>query len=214
MRFIIPIVLAFCLPASHAEDPSQLLGRAKAAFEQYAPTKRFHDYATAFGDINRDGITDFVTFIGDPHRNDNGVENLKVAVFLGSNDNTFRFSEVTAEMPAHERVSHSLEIKKQSIFLHVDGSGGCCSHWVEEFQFKAFRNRMALVGLETATYHPSGVETADSGVSTNLITGKIRGWSGTNKRSWGKATKVPGLAPVPLSGFDYEKFSQEWAQSW
>jgi hypothetical protein len=214
MRFVLPVFLAFCLPSSYAEDHSQLLLHAKAAFEKYVPANHFHDYATAFGDVNGDGINDFVTFIGDPHYNDNGVENLKVAVFLGKSDNTFIFSEATAEISGHERVSHSLEVKKQSIFLHRDGSGGCCSHWVEELQFKEFQNTISLVGLETATYHPDGANKSDFGTSTNLITGKIQGWAGTNKRSWGKATKLRGLAPIPLSSFDYEEFSQKWGQSW
>lgn len=214
MRFALPIFLAFCLSSSHAEDHSQQLLQAKAAFEKYVPTNRFHDYATAFGDVNGDGITDFVTFIGDPHYSDNGVENLKVAVFLGTSDKSFIFSEATAEILGHERVSHSLEVKKQSIVLHRDGSGGCCSHWVEEFQFKMFQGTMSLIGLETATYHPDGVKTSDFGISTNLITGKIQGWAGTHKRSRGKATKVPSLAPVPLSNFNYDEFSEKWGQSW
>ncbi len=214
MRFALLIFSAFCLSSSHAEDQSQQLIQAKAAFEKYAPTNSFHDYATAFGDVNGDGIIDFVTFIGDPHYNDNGVENLKVAVFLGNSDKTFIFSEATAEILGHARVSHSLEIKKQSIFLHRDGSGGCCSHWVEDFQFKMFRSTMSLVGLKTATYHPDGVNKSDFGISANLITGKIQGWAGTNKRSWGKATQVPGLTPVPLSGFNYDEFSEKWGQSW
>lgn len=214
MRFILPICLAFCLPCSHAEAHSQLLPQAKAAFEKYVPTNHFHDYATAFGDVNGDGINDFVTFIGDPHYNDNGVENLKVAVFLGTSENIFIFSEASAEILGHERVSHSLEVKNHSIFLHRDGSGGCCSHWVEEFQFKKFHNKIALVGPKTAIYHPDGVDKSDFGIATNLITGKSQGWAGTNKRSWGKATKVAGLAPVPLSDFDYEKFSQKWGQCW
>ena len=214
MPFVLPVFFAFCFPSSHAEDHSQLLLQAKSAFEKYVPTNRFHDYATAFGDVNGDGITDFVTFIGDPQYNDNGVENLRVAVFLGNSDKTFIFSEASSEILGHERVSHSLEVKKQSIILHRDGSGGCCSHWVEEFKFKEFHNTIALIGLETATHHPDDVNKSDFGTSTNLITGKIQGWAGTNKRSWGKATKVPGLAPTPLSGFNYEEFSQKWGQSW
>ena len=52
--------------------------QAKAAFERVAAGRHFHIDATSFGDLDGDGIEDFATFLGDPHYNDNGVEDLQV----------------------------------------------------------------------------------------------------------------------------------------
>ncbi len=210
MRTLILAMLVSCSLLCRAEAQSPLLPQAKAAFERYAPSSRFHDYATAFGDLNGDGITDFVTFIGDPNYNDNGVENLKIAVFLGAKDNTFNFYEVSSKIFGHERVSHELEIKQQSIFLHRDGSGGCCSHWVEEFQFKMRDGQLTLIGLEIANYHPEGIADPDTGVSANLLTGRVIKWTGTGKNRREKRTTVPTLKPVPFKDFDYDIFTEKW----
>lgn len=64
MRILILSVLIFWSLLCRAEAQLLLLPQAKAAFERYAPSSRFHDYATSFGDLNGDGVTDFVTFIG------------------------------------------------------------------------------------------------------------------------------------------------------
>ena len=144
------LFLAALLLLSPLESPAQArtpsLDEARAAFERYAPNTRFHDYDTSFGDFNGDGITDFVTFVGDSRYNDNGVQDLKVAAFLGARDGTFTFHEASSNILGHERVTHVLKVRQQSIFLHRDGSGGCCSHWVEEFQFKMRHGRLVLIG--------------------------------------------------------------------
>jgi hypothetical protein len=212
MRILILAVLAWSSLLCRAEAQSALLPEAKAAFARYAPSSRFHDDATAFGDINGDGITDFATFIGDPNYSDNGVENLKIAVFLGAKGNSFNFYEVSSEIFGHERVSHGLEIKQQSIFLHRDGSGGCCSHWVEEFQFKLRDGYLMLIGLETANYHPEGITDPDTGVSANLIRGRVIKWTDTGKNRREKKTAVPALKPLPFKDFSYDTFSNKWSR--
>lgn len=210
MRILMLAVLISISLLSRAEAQSPLLPLAKAAFERYAPSSRFHEYATAFGDLNGDGITDFVSFVGDPYYNDNGVEDLKAAVFLGAKDNTFNFYEATSEILGHERVSHSLEIRQQAIFLHRDGSGGCCSHWVEEFQFKIRDGRLKLIGVEMANYHPEGITEPDTGVSANLLTGQVIRWTNTGKKRREKKTAVPALKPIPFKDFDYIVITEKW----
>jgi len=211
------LFLAALLLLSPLESPAQArtpsLDEARAAFERYAPNTRFHDYDTSFGDFNGDGITDFVTFVGDSRYNDNGVQDLKVAAFLGARDGTFTFHEASSNILGHERVTHVLKVRQQSIFLHRDGSGGCCSHWVEEFQFKMRHGRLVLIGVEMATYHPEGITEPDYGISANLITAQAKTWSGDGKKRSEKTTAIPKLGPIPFKGFDYEKFgdiSQGW----
>jgi len=211
LRVLILMILVAWSLLCTADTQSPLLPQAKIAFEQHVPTSRFHDYATAFGDINGDGLTDFVTFIGDPNYNDNGVENLKAIVFLGTKDKTFNFYEVSSEVLGHERVSHALEIKKQSLYLHRDGSGGCCSHWVEEFQFKIRDGHLILIGLETANYHPEGITDPDTGVSANFLTGRVIKWVNAGKSRKEKRIIAPTLKPVPFKDFDYDSFSDKWS---
>ena len=213
MRFLILFSIVFLSLQSHAEALSPVQKQAKIALERYAPIIRFHDYATAFGDVNGDGVEDFVTFIGDPLYNDSGVEDLRMAVFLGTKNNTFKFYDVSLAILGHERVFHALEIKRQSIFLHRDGSGGCCSHWVEEFQFKIRDGRLALIGLETAEIHPEGVADPDTGSSANLVTGQVIKWTDVGKKRREKKMKVPALKPVPLKDFDYNDFSEKMGDS-
>lgn len=211
MRILILAALVWCSLLCRAEAQSPFLPEAKAALERHAPSSRFHDYATAFGDLNGDGITDFVTFIGDPNYSDNGVEDLKIAVFLGARGNSFNFYEVSSEIFGHERVTHGLAIERQSIFLHRDGSGGCCSHWVEEFQFKLRDGQLMLIGLETANNHPEGVTDPDTGVSANLITGRAIKWTGTGKSRRETKAAIPALKPVPFKEFNYDTFSGKWS---
>lgn len=213
MRILILTSLFALSFLCRADTQSPLLPQAQLAFERYAPTGHFHSYSTAFGDINGDGVTDFVTFVGDPYYNDNGVEDLKAAVFLGAKDHTFSFYAVSSEILGHERVFHALEIRQQSIYLHRDGSGGCCSHWVEEFQFKMRDGHLMLIGLETSDVHPEGITEPDTGVSANLLTGRVIKWSDTGKKRKQKKIVVPDLKPVAFEEFDYNVFTHRWGSA-
>jgi hypothetical protein len=170
-----------CIPWCRADASSSLLPQAKAAFERAVPKQVFHDYSTAFGDINGDGVTDFVTFIGDPDYGDKGVEDLKIAVFFGGRDNTFSLAGISSEILGHERVNHVLAIRRQSIFLQRDGPEGCCYHWMEQFQFKIRDGHIELIGLELQNDHVEGTSGKDTGSSTNLLTGQVIKWTGTGK---------------------------------
>lgn len=213
MRILILAMLVSCPLLGQAEAKSPLLPQAKVAFERYTPGSSFDDDATAFGDFNGDGVTDFVTFITSPNDNDTGAKNLKIAAFLGAKDNTFNFYEASSEILGHERVSHDLEIKRQSIFLHRDGSGGCCSRWDEIFQFKLRDGQLKLIGLETNTIHAEDTDATDpdTGVSANLLTSQVIKWTDTGKRKQEKKITLPTLKPVPFKDFNYETFSDKWS---
>ena len=207
MRIIITALLAFCSLLCRAEERPDLLVQAKTALETYAPTSRFHDYAIDFGDVNNDGLTDFVTFLGAPQYNDNGVENLKAVVFLGARGNTFTFFEESSDIQGHARVSNGLEIENQSIVLRREGVG-----WVEKFQFKMRYGRLALVGLEDSKFGPDAGK--DAGTSANLLTGRVIRWTGSGKSRREKKSSVPALGPVPFKDFDYASFSHKWSVLW
>ncbi len=203
MRAILIAAVLLSTLACRAETPQSLIPKAQEAFEKYAPGSAFHGRAIAFGDINGDGIDDFVTFTDQPRR---------IAVFLGTRDGTFTFHEVSSDVSGDQ--PPYLEIRKQSIFLHWDASGGCCSHWAESFQFKMHRGRLMLIGLETAIAYPEdddGVPMGvDRGVSANLITGYVIRWSGTGKTRTEEKSKLPSLKPVTLQDFSYDTFQAEW----
>ena len=184
--------------------------QAKDAFERVAAGRKFHIHATSFGDLDGDGIDDFATFLGDPYYNDDGVEDLQVLVFKGHPDGGFELLARSGAILGNGRVSHALQIRLGSLFLHRDGSDGCCGHWVEEFQFKQRGGQLMLIGVETADRHPDGVNQPDDGSSIDLATGQSEHWTGSGKHVKRRHRTVPGLKPVPLAGFDYEKFTSDW----
>lgn len=216
MRILILAILVWCSLLSRAEAQSPILLQAKAAFERYAPNSHFHEHSTVFGDINGDGITDFVTFIIDSNHNDHDVENMKIAVFLGAKGNSFSLYEVSSGIGSYENdsphpSSSYLEIKRQSIFLDQEGSAGCCSIWFEKLQFKLHDGQLMLIGSETANYHPQGSTEPDTGVSANFITGRVIRWSSSGKNRREKKTSISALKPVPFKDFDYDNFTAKWS---
>jgi hypothetical protein len=184
--------------------------QAKDAFERVAADRQFDIDATSFGDLDGDGIDDFATFLGDPHYDEDGVENLQVLVFKGRADGGFDLLARSGAIFGHERVSHLLQIRHGSLTLHREGSDGCCGRWFEDFQFKRRRRQLRLIGIEHGEFHPEGVAQQDEGSSTNLVTGQSEHWIGTDKHRQRKRHSVPGLKPVPLAGFDYDKFTSDW----
>ena len=208
------LMLLFGFGFAHAEDNQTLVLQAKESLHQYAPDREFHEYAMDIGYLNSDDIPDFAAFIGDPNYNERGVEDLKIVVFLGTKDGSFKFYDSSSAIFGHERVTHALTIYNDSLFLSRDGSGGCCSHWVEKFQFKMRNEKLMLIGLETASFYTEEANETDSGTSANLVTGKIMKWTQKDQvKHSGEKTKVAGLKPVPFHEFNYETFSDQWVMT-
>ena len=208
------LLLLFSCGLAHAEDTKSLVLQAKEALHHYAPDREFHEYAMDIGYLNSDDIPDFAAFIGDPNYNERGVEDLKIVVFFGTKEGSFKFYDSSSAIFGHERVSHALTIYNDSLFLSRDGSGGCCSHWVEKFQFKMRNDKLMLIGLETASFYTEEANEKDMGTSANLVTGKIMKWTQKDQiKHSGEKTKVAGLKPVPFHEFNYETFSDQWAMS-
>lgn len=211
MKSLLVVATLCAASASHAASDDLRLAQAKAAFERVAAGKRFHPETTTFGDLDGDGVDDFATFLGDAYYNDNGVEDLQVLVFKGRRDGRFELVTRSGAIFGHERISHALQIKRGSLYLHRDGADGCCAHGVEEFQFKRRDGQLMLIGLESGLYHPDGVDLPDHGYGVNLATGQSEHWSGSDEKHRKRQRRsIRGLKPVPLAGFDYDKFMQAW----
>ena len=196
--------------ACHAATDDARNVQAKAAFDRVAAGRQYHARSSTFGDLDGDGIDDFATFLGDPHYNESGVEDLHVLVFKGRPDGRFEPLARSGSIFGHERAMQALEIRHGSLYLHRDGSDGCCGHWVEAFQFKWHDGQLMLIGIETGDYHPDGVKQPDEGSSVNLATAQSDHWIGSDKHRKRHRRSVPGLKPVALAGFDYEKFTSDW----
>jgi hypothetical protein len=210
MRIIILVLLMCCVPLCFADGRSSLLPQAKAAFERDIPKRHFQENTTVFGDINGDGISDFVTFVGAPEYTDKSVEDLKIAVFLGGPNDTFSFFGTSSELLGHEKVVHELGIGGQSIYLRRKGPEGCCYHWTEDFQFKMRNGRLELIGVELRMYHLEGNSGHDSGSSANVLTGAVIKWSGNGKDKQVRKMIMRQLKPVPFKEFNYDSFSEQW----
>ena len=193
-------------PALSAEISSQQWAQAQKAFQARVLDRKFHDYATSFGDFNDDGIVDFVSFVGDPNYNDHGVEDVYAIAFIGNKNGSFQYIESSGPLFGHERVSHVVRIERRSIVLHRDGSGGCCSHWAEDYRFAMRKGRLMLVGVETIVAHPIGEKEPDYGTSVNWLTGDVIRWTGEGKRKRTKRSKLNHLPTLPFRDFSYDAF--------
>ncbi len=206
MRAIL-IAAALLSPLTcHAETPQSLSPKAQQAFEKYAPGGTLKNRSLAIGDLNGDGITDFVTFTDSPQR---------IAVFFGMPDGTFAFQEASLDVPGGQPPYSDLEVRSHSIFLHWDAAGGCCSHWFMNLQFKMHLRRLTLIGLESGTVYSEDEDGApmgiDHGVSANLITGDVIMWSGAGKKRTEDKRRLPELKPVPLKDFSFDAFQTKWS---
>jgi hypothetical protein len=192
---------AYAAPLDPARD-----AQARAALAQVAPGVAFEADAAAFGDLDDDRVDDFAIVAGDPHGGVAGASNARAYVFKGLPQGGFRL--VATSAPLGDAV---VSIRRGSVFLNRDGSGGCCSHWAEGFQFKMHGGRLMLIGVESGTYHPDGVQEPDRGTSANLLTGQAERWTGRDGKPLHRTREsLPGLAPVPLDGFDCDAFDARW----
>jgi hypothetical protein len=210
MKTFIALAALLVTIASPAAPADARDAQAKAAVEQVAAGRRFQVESSTFGDLDGDGIDDFATFLGDPHGNDDDEESLQVLVFKGRADGGFDLLARSGAIRVHERVSQLLQIRRGSLYLHRDGSDGCCGRWSEDFQFKRRDGPLMLVGIEQGNYHPQGVDQPDEGASVNLATGQSEHWIGSGPHPKRRRHAVPGLKPVALDGFDYDKFTSDW----
>jgi hypothetical protein len=91
----------------------------------------------AVGDIEEKSLIAVIVYEG----------NLVQLVLLDKNDR--KLVDKSMSWGLHERHSWNVAIKYNSIFISVDGSGGCCAHYFYSFQFKRHEGVFKLIGVET-----------------------------------------------------------------
>lgn len=156
----------------------------------------------SFGDIDGDGVDDFVAFLSEPAGHALN-ERVRATLFLGTGTGNFRFFAMTRDVFVHDRADNSHMIEKSSIFIHRSGSGGCCSRWSERFQFRMQNQQLWLIGIETASYGTTGPP-SDAGTSVNLLSKQILYWEVRGSRRTERRVKVPELKTIEFSNFSYE----------
>ncbi|NWB95812.1 hypothetical protein HX882_07930 [Pseudomonas gingeri] len=183
------------------------LDQAKAAYTQKFPDRVLDPRDVSFGDLNGDGIPDFVAFYGDASYNQRGIEDLGIVVFLGGKSGSFSFYKASSTISGNERVGHSVKIKNGSLFFSKDGSGGCCSHWAEDYQFKMRDGDLRLIGATTMTFATDGTSD-DYGSSRNLLTGAMVKWTRQGKLRTEVTSITPKQPLVLFSAFDDDAYSE------
>lgn len=204
LALVFPLLAMLSLPCM-AEPPS----KAEAALQ--AISEKFPGFTVknmiVFGDINSDGVDDFVALV------DDAKGQRRMAVFFGKPGSGYIFHDISGDTFAHSRVYDEVEIIKTSVFLHRDGSGGCCSHWSEDFQFKLRDGKLVLIGLETSTSSVADEQTpeSNSGISANLITGDVVRWRTSETNRTEQKSKIAKRKLVTFKDFNYEGFSSQYA---
>ncbi len=198
-------LLLFSLPCGAAPDARH--DAALQAISAKFPGFHADQGELAFGDINADGIGDFAALVNDTggHR--------RVVVFLGKPGGGYAYLDISGDTFAHPRVFDQVEIRSGSLFLHRDGSGGCCSHWSEDYQFKMRGGKLVLIGLELASFSPADdAQSAESasGTSVNLITGDVVRWKSGGKKRTERKSRIPRRKLIALRDFSYNEFTSEY----
>lgn len=171
------------------------------------------------GDWNGDGESDYAVFVGDPDYQAQGVETLRLALFLGKGGGDYELAAVSGELPGAPGVFHRLVSRARTLYLYRNGqtpastdAGADSAHpWVESFQFQFEAGKPVLVGVEMAEYlsreRPDG-----SGQRLNFREGSASYW----RQEGGRAKRfersfTPGTY-LPLADFRYADFMVDSAR--
>ncbi len=125
----------------------------------------------------------------------------------GGSQAASRSYKASSTISGNERVGHSVKIKNGSLFFSKDGSGGCCSHWAEDYQFKMRDGDLRLIGATTMTFATDGTSD-DYGSSRNLLTGAMVKWTRQGKSRTEIKSTLPLQPLVLLSSFDDDAYSE------
>lgn len=132
MRFNILIMVMVFTNICHAKE---INGDVRKIIHNEFPGKVV--MSSAVGDIEEKPLIATIVYEG----------NLVQLVLLDKNDR--KLVDKSRLWELHERHSWNVAIKNNSIFISVDGSGGCCSHYFYTFQFKRHEGVFKLIGVET-----------------------------------------------------------------
>jgi hypothetical protein len=196
MRMIIFAALLFAGASAVAAPFSPKMAEA---FHRQYPTVKIDPAEVAVGDLNKDGLADFATFVGDANAHDD----LPIAVFLAKADGSYALHTESGLVMGHSRSQRSLEIQKQSLFLRRSGSNGCCSDWAEKFQFRLRDGVFVLVGEDNFTL-PKGESDDERQTSVNYLTREVLFWRKLDGKRKEKRMSFKMPEAITLKVFSYD----------
>ena len=203
-RLLLVLLAIFISASSFAAPVEQdLIKSASDAFQNAFPKDGQKDYnegADSLGDINNDGVTDFVTLLYTPDKDPNERGDTQIAVFLGKKEGGFSLYKLSGSTFPHERYDQRVTIGKGSIFFYRRGGIPCCGEDV--FQFKLRAKNIVLIGSEIS----ESVDVDQNngfGKSINFITGDVMYWRQTMKRRKEVEAKFKPPELIKIEDFGY-----------
>jgi hypothetical protein len=168
------------------------------AFRKQYPTIKIQPDEVAVGDLNKDGLADFATFVGDA----NDFDDLPIAVFLAKADGSYAMHTESGPVLGHSRSQRGLEVQKHSLFLRRSGSDGCCADWAEKFQFQLRDGVFVLAGEDNYLF-PKGDSDDERQTSVNYLTREALFWRKLHGKRKEKRLSFEMPALMTLKSFDY-----------
>lgn len=191
--------LAALLFAGAATAGTPFSPRMAEALRSQYPSIKIDPSEVAVGDLNKDSLADFATFVGEA-RSD---EDLPIAVFLAKADGSYALHTESGPVMGHSRSQRWLEVEKQSLFLRRSGSNGCCSDWAEKFHFQLRDGAFILIGEDN--YHlPKGESDDERQTSVNYLTREALFWRKQNGKRKEKRLSFKMPALMTLKAFNYD----------
>ena len=205
-RLLLILLTIFISASSFATPVEQdLIKSASDAFQKAFPKDNgqedYNEGADSLGDINNDGVTDFVTLLYTPDKDPNERGDTQIAVFLGNKEGSFSLYKLSGSTFPHERYDQRVTIGKGSIFFYRRGGIPCCGEDV--FQFKLRAKNIVLIGSEISEFVGDDVHQNDFGKSINFITGDVMYWRQTMKKRKEIKAKFKPPALIKIEDFSY-----------
>ncbi len=168
----------------------------KAAIHAADPTGK----ATwVIADLNGDQVPDAAAVV---YNDRNGY--IKVVLSKADGHYAEFSSNVFYENPSLYNV---VLIEHGLLVYHMDGSGGCCSHWANDFKFRFDENGFRLIGVEEVEFS-SGLSDEGNvpasytfGTSANYLSYKVKYWRTSGKRHVNFIRDIEDRHPIYLKAF-------------
>ena len=138
-----------------------------------------------------------------------------LAIFKKQTNGSYHLIEKSPLWIAGGRSIWAIRFEKNSIFLLVDSSGGCCSRSGYAFQFKKTGHDFPLIGVEDTSYGIESINNSNDFIyyeqraSTNFMTYEV-----IHSRRSGKAKPTQGIGFASKTDYAERKFKFHSSKSW